>query len=504
MVYNDPPLMINSSVVNYINRFQDKTMKEIFDNEDMNQEDFSKMLEESLKAKDDFAPGDKISGTIVLINDESTFLSLTGKSEAVIDTAELRDKEGNIKYKKGDTIEAWIVSMKRGETKVTLRIGKGNVNSELLLTAYQNMVPLEGVATGEIKGGFNVNVSGFRCFCPYSQIDIKSSEDRAQYINKNFSFRILEYKENGKNIILSRRALLEEKQQQREDEAKKTLQTGDITEGTVASVKDFGIFVDLKGIEGFVPKSEISWSRNAGISQYKTGDKISAKIINLDWPQKKITLSIKQLTDEPWNSIDRFSEGLMINGRVSNIIQQGAFIEIAPGIEGYIHVSRMSVVKNIHKPEDAVTLNDMVNVRILSIDKENKRIALELVTGEADPWQEPVESLTSETHIAVIENVRNNGITARLKNGMQGYIPRNELSDNTDIQKKYRTGSEIKVVIKDMDIGSRKMILSEKNAFKLEEEKEFKSFMNAGPESSSSSLGNLFRDKFENIKKQVK
>lgn len=479
-------------------------MKDTFESDDMNQEDFSKMLEESLKVKGNFAPGDKISGTIVLINEESTFLSLTGKSEAVIDTSELRDKDGNLKFKKGDRIDAWIVSMNRGETKVTMSIGKGSINSELLLTAYQAMVPVEGVVTGEVKGGFNVNVSGFRCFCPYSQIDIKSSEDRSQYLNRTFSFRIIEYKENGKNIIVSRRTLLEEKQKLREDDAKNTLKTGAIAEGVIISVKDFGVFVDLDGIEGFIPKSEISWARNAGTSTLKPGEKISVKIIGLDWAQKKITLSVKQLTDEPWSSIDRFSEGQVINGRVSNIIQQGAFVELAPGIEGFIHISRMSAVKTIRKPEDAVKMSDTVSVRILSIDKTAKRISLELLTGEADPWQEPVESLRADTHIAVIENVQNNGITVRLKNGMQGYIPRNELSNNTDIQKKYQTGSDIKVVIKDMDTASKKMVLSEKNAYRLEEEKEFKSFMSSGSESSSSSLGSLFKDKFENIKKQVK
>lgn len=479
-------------------------MKEIFENEEMNPEDFNRMLEESLKVKGNFVPGDKISGTIVLINEESTFLSLTGKSEAVIDTSELRDKQGNLKYKKGDRIDAWIVSMNRGETKVTMSIGKGSINSELLLTAYQAMVPVEGMVTAEVKGGFNINVSGFRCFCPYSQIDIESTEDRSQYLNRTFSFRIIEYKENGKNIILSRRALLEEKQKLREDEARNSLKTGNTVEGTIISVKDFGIFTDLDGIEGFIPKSEISWSRNAVTSGFNPGDKIAVKIIGLDWPQKKITLSLKQLTEEPWSSIDRFSEGQVINGRVSNIIQQGAFVELAAGIEGFIHISRMSAVKTIRKPEDAVKINDTVSVRILTIDKAAKRISLELVTGEADPWQEPVENLKTETHMAVIENIRSNGITVRLKNGMQGYIPGNELSNNSDIQKKYLAGSEIKVVIKEIDAASKKMILSEKNAYRLEEEKDFKTFMNSGSDSSSSSLGSLFKDKFENIKKQVK
>ncbi len=478
-------------------------MKETFDNDDMNQDDFSRLLEESLKVKDNFAPGDKISGTIVLINEESTFLSLTGKSEAVIDTSELRDKDGTLKYKKGERIDAYIVSMNRGETKVTLSIGKGNVNSELLLTAYQNMVPLEGVVTAEVKGGFNVNVSGFRCFCPYSQIDTRSSEDRAKYLNKTFTFRILEYKENGKNIILSRRVLLEENQKQREDAAKGSMKAGDMIEGSVKSVKDFGIFVDLDGIEGFIPRSEISWSRTGSASGINAGDRIRTKIIAIDWNQKKITLSIKQLSDEPWSQISNFSENQTLNGRVSNIITQGAFVELAPGLEGFIHISRMSTTKNIRKPEDAVTIGDTVNVKILSIDTAGKRISLELITGEADPWQQPVDSMLTETQTGIVENIKNNGVTVRLTNGMLGFVPRGELMQGADMQKKYQAGSEIRLAVKDMDAASRKMVLSEKAVYKLEEEKEFKSFMKAGADTSSSSLGSLFKDKFDELKKQV-
>jgi len=479
-------------------------MKETFERDDLSQEDFSRLLEESLKVRNNFAPGDKITGTIVLINDESTFLSLTGKSEAVIDTSELRNRDGSLKYKKGDTIEGWIVSMTRGEIKVTMSIGKGTVNPELLLTAYQNNVPLEGLVTGEVKGGFSVNVSGFRCFCPYSQIDTRSSEDRQQYINRTFTFRILEYRENGKNIILSRRAILEEKQKQREDEARKTLKEGDTVEGVISSVRDFGIFVNLDGIEGFIPKSEISWSRNASTDQFSQGERITAKLIAIDWNQKKITLSLKQLTPEPWASISRFPENSTVNGRVSNIIQQGAFVELAPGLEGFIHVSRMSAVRNIRKPEEAVTTGDMVNVKILSIDDANRRISLELITGEADPWLQPADQVMAETHMAVIENVKNNGVTVRLKNGMQGFVPKNELLQNTDLQKKYQTGSEIKLVAKDIDASSKKLVLTEKGALKLEEEKEFKSFMNASQSASSSSLGSLFSDKFDELKKKVK
>ena len=478
-------------------------MSDKFSVDDTEEEDFSKLFENSLKVKDDFSVGERLQGKIVQIGKEDSFLDISGKSEALIDSSELKDKNGNFIYKTGDVITVYIVSIKRGEIKAGLKIGSGEITPELLLTAFSNEMPIEGLVTAEVKGGYSVTISGHRCFCPYSQIDMKATDDKTKYINKSFVFKILEFKENGKNIILSRRVLLEDAKKENETNLKNNLKTGDTVTGTVASKHDFGIFVNFNGIEGLIPKSEISWARSSDSSGIKEGDDVSAKIIGIDWNKNKITLSLKQLMDEPWTNIKNYSENQVINGKVVNIIPQGAFIELEPGIEGFIHISKMSPTKRIKKPEDVLKRDDIVSAMILSIDRESKKISMQLMTGETDPWQIPMENIINETHKGIIESVNNSGVSLRLENGMLGFIPKNELSSANDMQKNYTAGKELTVTVKDLQSSNRKLILSETAARKKEELSDYNSFLKNSNEASSSSLGNLLKDKFENLKKQV-
>ena len=479
-------------------------MSDKFVVDDAEEEDFSKLFENSLKVRDDFSAGDKIEGTIVHIGAEDTFLDISGKSEALMDTSELKDKNGNLLYKKGDKITVYIVSIKRGEIKAGLKIGSGEITPELLLTAFQNNMPIEGLVSAEVKGGYNVTISGHRCFCPYSQIDTKASDDKSKYLNKSFVFKIIEFKENGKNIILSRRVLLDEAKKEKEANLKNNLKMGETVSGTIASKHDFGMFVSLDGIEGMIPKSEISWSRSADLSAFKEGDEVKAKIIGLDWDKNKITLSLKQLLDEPWTNIKNYSENQVLTCKVVNLIPQGAFVEIEPGIEGFIHVSKMSHTKRISKAEDVLKRNDIVNAMIVSIDRESKKISMQLMTGETDPWQTPADTMMNETHKGIIENINNSGVNLRLENGMLGFIPKNELLAANDMQKNYTAGKELIVTVKDIQSSARKLILSEAGARKKEELNDYNSFLKNSNEASSSSLGNLLKDKFDNIKKQVK
>jgi small subunit ribosomal protein S1 len=478
-------------------------MSDKFAVDDAEEEDFSKLFENSMKVRDDFSAGDKIEGTIVHIGAEDTFLDISGKSEALIDTNELKDKNGNLLYKKGDKITVYIVSVKRGEIKAGLKIGSGEVTPELLLTAFQNNMPIEGLVSAEVKGGYNVTISGHRCFCPYSQIDTKASDDKSKYLNKSFVFKIIEFKENGKNIILSRRVLLDEAKKDKEANLKLNLKEGDTVTGTIASKHDFGMFVSLDGIEGMIPKSEISWSRSADLSLFKEGDEVKAKIIGIDWNKNKITLSLKQLMDEPWTNIKNYSENQTLSCKVVNLIPQGAFVEIEPGIEGFIHVSKMSHTKRINKAEDVLKRGDIINTMIISIDRDSRKISMQLMTGESDPWQVSSDSMLNETHKGIIESVNNSGVNLRLENGMLGFIPKNELSASNDMQKNYTTGKELTVTVKDIQASSKKLILSETGALKKEEQSDYNSFLKNGNEASSSSLGNLLKDKFENLKKQV-
>ena len=223
-------------------------MTDKYDADDYSQEDFEKLLEESINVTDDFQPGDKVEGIIVFIGKEDSFLDISAKSEAVISTIELQEKDGQLKYKKGERVDTYVVSIKGGTKRVTFKIGKGEANPQLLEMAYRNEMPVEGTVTSEIKGGYSVTVSGIRCFCPFSQIDIKSSDNRESYINQTYKFKIIEFKENGRNVIVSRRVILEEEQITAEKELKDTLKIGDPVSGEISSIHDIGWFVNLGGI----------------------------------------------------------------------------------------------------------------------------------------------------------------------------------------------------------------------------------------------------------------
>jgi small subunit ribosomal protein S1 len=470
-------------------------------------EDFEKLLEGSFIKNDNFSVGDRVEGTVVFISDENVFVDISSKSEAVIDIQEFKDANDNLTINKGDRIEAYIVSMRGGEISLSASIGRGHTSVELLNKAYSFNIPVDGTVIDLIKGGYNISVSGIICFCPHSQIDLKAPSNPDALLNKKLKFRIVEFSERGKNIVLSRRILLEEERQKLLGELKDTLKEGDTVSGKIISIQDFGLFVDIGGIEALIPKSEISWSKRPELTSFNIGDSISSKIISTNWDNEKIVLSIKSLITEPWERIEEYSIGQSVNGSVVNIIKRGAFVEIEPGLEGYIPLSRMSLIRRVNKPEEVLSLGDNVNVKIIDINTEEKKILLQLLTDEPDPWLAPTDTLLGKINIVMIESTVPSGLSVRLQNGMAGFVPAGELTikKGADIQRAYPAGKEIKVVVKDIIIDERKLILSERRALKLKEMEEFKEYMNETPleGGENTTLGNVFRDKFDEIKKKL-
>ncbi len=475
-------------------------------NNEIESNEFEKMLEESLlNEKSHFQIGEKVTGTLIQIGNETSFVSLSGQVEASMATSELKDEDGNLIHEKGDTMEVFVSSAKSGKVQVTLHIGKGGeMNTQLLRAAFHDELPVEGLVKEETRGGFKVDISGINCFCPFSQIDIRPDSNSEKYIGQNLKFKIIEFGERGRNIVLSRKELLLMIRKKAEAQLKETLNIGDIVKGNITSSHSFGVFLDIGGVEALIPKSEISWSRNNDTGAFNRGDEVEAVVIDINWESSKITLSIKQLTDEPWSSIDEFDMDAPMKGRVTSLIKSGAFVEIAPGIEGFIHVSRLSLIKRIHKPEDVLSKGDMVTVRIISIDRNAKKMSLELVTDEADPWSAVDNEFLSCSHPGKVESSRANGINLRLENGLSGFIPAGELFKSGDIQKDYPTGSEITVGIKDFNSSTRSLILSEKLASKKDEEKAYNSFIEKNNEGDrDSTLGNLFKEQFEELKRNI-
>jgi small subunit ribosomal protein S1 len=318
-------------------------------------------------------------------------------------------------------------------------------------------------------------------------------------------FKISEYKERGKNIIVSRSALLEEQRKRTEDSLKQTLKTGDRVSGTVSGIRDFGVFIDIGGIEALVPKSELSWGRYADTGVYTSGEKIDAVVKSIDWDRGRLTLSVRDLLPEPWEHIDTYRAGQTVSGRIVSIIKSGAFVEIEPGLDGFIHVSRMSFVKKINRPDDAVSIGDRVNVRIVSINPQDKKISLELVPDEPDPWQESGSDISNSLQNVVIEEVKPAGINVRLANGMLGFIPRGELKikSDADIQKKYEVGGNLEAAVLRIEHNNRKLILSEMEAHRLEERKDYENFIKKDASTRATTLGSLLKNKFDDIQKKI-
>ncbi len=472
---------------------------------DFNEEDFSRLLEQSFIKSDNFAVGDTVKGKVILITGDSIFVDIQSKSEAVIDIQEFTDDKGHHTIKVGDTITAYVAAIKRGEIVLTSKIGKGVVSPELLHLAYKNQLPVYGTVRQTTNGGFIVSVGGVGAFCPLSQIDTKVQQGDS-YLNKSFEFAIMRYEQQGKNIILSRRALLDKIKEETIDRLKEELKPGDTVLATVVQVVDAGLLVSVKSLDAFVPKSELSHSRKPDLTQFEAGQTITAKIIDLDWNKVKITLSIKQTLPEPWYYINQFEVGGTYTGTIAKIIKSGAFVELTEGLEGFIPLSRMSYTKKIHNPHEVCNEGDSVQVKIIDIDHANKKIALELVTGEENPWLTATETLRDSLHTASIEEITDRGLVVVLPNQMRAFVPKDQCAiDRTaDIVKSYQVGAVIKVAVITVNANDKRCIASEKKAQEIEERLSYQKFMAGQQSQGSSAFGQLLKQKFEEMQKKSK
>ncbi|MEN6375154.1 MAG: 30S ribosomal protein S1 [Smithella sp.] len=360
---------------------------------------FAQMLDESYSTPKHFSVGEKIDAVIVKISAEWIFLDLGAKSEGYIDRKEFIDEDGNLTVKEGDRITAYFISSRHGEKLFTTKLLARKSVDEFLLNAYQNQIPLEATVEKEIKGGFLIKISASTSgFCPYSQMDTKKIDDAAALVGKKMDFIVIEYGDNGRKIILSRRPLLEKIEQEKIQVLKETLQTGMVVRGVVKNVRDFGAFVDIGGVQALLPTSEMSWGRvEDPKSLFAPGTAIEAVIINLDWDNNRITLSYKDTLPDPWNDvIAKYGEGAVYKGKVSRLTDFGAFITLEAGVDGLLHISKIARGKKIKHARDVLTSGADIDVKIEKIDRDNKRISLDLAAaGGETPEVENTEDYKS-------------------------------------------------------------------------------------------------------------
>jgi small subunit ribosomal protein S1 len=344
------------------------------------EENFAAMFEASVKARQ-FHRGQTIEGTIVAFGPKVAFVNVGGKGEAEIDLAELKDADGDVEFSVGDRIQAVVVSTSGGIVLSRKGVRDATTQRELE-DAFRAGIAVEGKVVKAVKGGYEVRIARERAFCPLSQIDIVRTSDPAVHEGQVYAFRIIEYKNGGKDVVVSRRKHLEEQQRASAADVRRSIMPGAVLTGRVASVRDFGAFVDLGGgIQGLLHVSEMGWSRVTNPNEIvASGDQITVKVLRVDEATQKISLGLKQLLDDPWAKVAAtYKVGDVRTGRVTRVADFGAFVELEPGIEGLAHASTFAPTGRTGEWAKSVPVGHTGAFEILSVDAAQKRIGIALI-----------------------------------------------------------------------------------------------------------------------------
>ena len=325
--------------------------------------------------------GDKVSGTIVMITDTEAMIDCGGRSEVPMSIEELRDDKGELVHKVGDHIDGHLAKGKDGDLKFTLAINLREAGKRALAGAFASGTPVEGKVGETNKGGFSISLSGVRAFCPFSQIDLRRADDPSIFVGKSYKFKVVELSEDGRNVVVSRRAFPQEHRDTEATRTRQALSLGDVRDGTVTRLVPFGAFIDIGGIEGLVHISQISHQRVANPADVlREGETVKVKVLEIQnlggGRNERISLSIKALASDPWPSTaGSLAAGSDVTGKVTRLVDFGVFVELQPGIEGLIHISELANRRIVH-PREVVNEDEEITVRVLDIDLSRRRISL--------------------------------------------------------------------------------------------------------------------------------
>jgi small subunit ribosomal protein S1 len=455
-----------------------------------------------------FTAGATVSGEVVKIGKETIFVDLGGKSEGMVDIAEFLDENGKLTLKKGDKLQLRVASTRDG-----IHLSKGMKFHgadaiDVLRDAQRSLIPVEGRISGVNKGGFDVDIAGIRAFCPISPIDLQYCEKPEAHIGAKYQFRVKEIKERGRNVLVSRRVLLQEEQEKKLKETLAKIQPGADLEGKVTRVVDFGAFIDIGGIEGMVHVSEISHARiNHPSEVLKAGDSVKVRIMKIEPDKngrKKIALSIKGLEPDAWERGVECREGDILRGKISRLTDFGAFVEIGPGLEGLVHVSEISYERVTH-PKKVLNEGDTVDVLVLKVDQEKHRVSLSIKEAIIKRQMAEYEKESGKARLeagqilkGIVEDSKPYGLFVRLPQfgiDVRGLLPTEELGDSNkgDMKKKFPRGTEIQVEIVAVDEKGR-IRLSQKVMADREDRQDYEKFVKKGDRTGLGTLGDIFKD----------
>lgn len=443
------------------------------------QEDFATLFARE-RARQALEVGQVVKGRILQIGAETIFVDVGGKGEALIDRAELEDEQGKVRLAVGDDIEATVVRT-GDEVRLSYRLLQGVQAREGLAVAAQTGLPVQGKVAAVIKGGYEVTVAGLRAFCPFSQMDLRRVDAPETLVGRVLEFRISRYAEQGRNIVLTRRALLEEQAAKAAEETMRKVVAGAVLPGTVTSLTGFGAFVDLGGVQGLVPLSEISHSRvGRAADRLHVGLAVTVKVQKVDDAKGKISLSLKALEGDPWAEVaGQLRERQIARGRVARMTDFGVFVELLPGVDGLLHLTEIPRSRHGEMKQAAETGAEII-VLVTSIDPDKRRVGLALAPEGATPG----EQLASEIAVGAVvtgkvERIEPFGVFLRLGPGQVGLIPNAEMgtAKNADHRNDFPPGTEVKVAVLSIEDGGKRIRLSRAQALRVEEEAETKGYM---------------------------
>ncbi|MBO4918006.1 MAG: 30S ribosomal protein S1 [Bacteroidales bacterium] len=407
-----------------------------------------------------------VEGEVTAIGKREVIVTIGGKSEGVISAPEFRY---NPDLKVGDKVEVYVESAedRKGQLVISHKKARALKSWDRVNEAYNNNEIVKGFVKTRTKGGMIVDVFGIEAFLPGSQIDIKPIRDYDAYVNQTIDFKIVKINQEFRNVVVSHKALLEAEQEQKRAELISKLEKGQVLEGTVKNITNYGVFVDLGGVDGLIHITDLSWGRVNHPEEFvQLGEKINVVVLDFNEQQKRIALGYKQLTPHPWDALDEnLKVGDKVKGKVILIADYGAFVELVPGVEGLIHVSEMSWSPRLHSAQEFLKVGDEVEAQILTIDRENRKMSLGLKQLTVNPWENirakyPIGS----QHKAVVRNITNFGVFAELEDGVEGLVHISDLSWNKikHPSEMVASGDTIDVQILDFDEANRKLSLGHK------------------------------------------
>ncbi len=424
--------------------------------------DFKELFEQSLNQ---LQYGDIARGKVVQIKDDRVMVDVGWKTEGYIPAGEIKDARGNINISVGDEIDVFI---DKRDSEGTLVLSKDKASKfkiwDDIKNACENNILIEGVVVEKVKGGLSVDI-GIIAFLPGSQVDIRPIKDLDKFVGQTLDFNVLKYDRKRNNVVLSRRSIVSSEREAEKKDILKSIQEGNIVEGVIKNITDYGIFIDLGGIDGLLHVTDISWGRIAKPAEnFHKGEKIKTKVLSFDSEKERVSLGLKQLMDNPWEKIiEKYPVGSIVEGKVVNLTDYGVFVELESGVEGLVHISEMYWTREIKHPSKVLNIDEIIKVIVLEVNPETKRISLSLKQTTPNPWEKLKEKYPVGTVVkGVVRNITNFGVFVGIEEKIDGLIHVSDISWKhrvTHPSEYFKKGQEVEAVVLNVDVENEKFSL---------------------------------------------